>query len=118
MRALVVDDSQMMRMILVQVLTQTGYEVCEACDGEQALAFLQQGEPIDLMMTDWNMPGMDGHQLIRTVRADQRLNPMRIFMLTMEGAPGEVQQALAAGADDYMIKPFTREALVAKLAGV
>jgi two-component system chemotaxis response regulator CheY len=115
MRALSVDDSKMMRVILDKALHDIGYEVAEAADGHEALAQLNQGEPVDLMLVDWNMPVMSGYDLLRAVRAETRFNPVHILMLTVEGSMLEIEQALAAGADDYMTKPFRPEELREKL---
>jgi len=116
MRALIVDDSRSMRMILGRTLREVGFEVAESGDGREALAWLNRGEPVQLMLVDWNMPVMNGHELVRAVRANALLADLRIMMVTTESSLSSVEQALAAGADEYLMKPFTRDVLVQKLA--
>jgi two-component system, chemotaxis family, chemotaxis protein CheY len=116
MRALVVDDSKSMRMILVRSLRPLGFEVVEAGDGREALARLNAGEPVDLMLVDWNMPVMNGYDLVRAVRANALLASTSIMMVTTESSMENVQKALAAGANEYLMKPFTPELLTQKLA--
>jgi two-component system chemotaxis response regulator CheY len=116
MRALVVDDSKAMRMILGRTLKEIGFEVIEAGDGKAALAQLNQGEEVDLMLVDWNMPVMNGFELVCAVRGNVLLSSIRILMVTTESSMNLVEQALAAGANEYLMKPFTKEMLVEKLA--
>ena len=116
MRALVVDDSKAMRMIVGKILREMTFEVLEASDGQQALARLNQGEDVDLMLVDWNMPVMNGYELVCAVRANALLSGIRIMMITTETSMSQVEQALAAGANEYLMKPFTKELLMEKLA--
>jgi two-component system chemotaxis response regulator CheY len=116
MRALIVDDSKTMRIILGRFLRANGFEVCEAGHGGEALARLNQGDPVDLMLVDWNMPVMNGYDLVRAVRANAMLGSLRIMMVTTEGTLDQVADALAAGANEYVMKPFTDEVLKEKLA--
>jgi two-component system chemotaxis response regulator CheY len=116
MRALIVDDSKSMRMILGRVLKEIGFQVTEAGDGREALARLNRGEEVDLMLVDWNMSVMNGYELVCAVRANALLGSVRIMMVTTETCMSQLQQALAAGANEYLMKPFTKEALVEKLA--
>jgi two-component system, chemotaxis family, chemotaxis protein CheY len=116
MRALIVDDSRAMRMILGRVLKELGFQVTEAGDGREALARLNQGEEVDLMLVDWNMSVMNGYELVCAVRANALLGNVRIMMVTTEISMSHLQEALAAGANEYLMKPFTKEALVEKLA--
>jgi len=116
MRALIVDDSKSMRMILGRTLREAGFEVTEAGDGQQALDRLSRGEEVDLMLVDWNMPVMNGYDLVRAVRANALLGNLRILMVTTETSMAQVQMALAAGANEYLMKPFTKESLIEKLA--
>src|SRR5262245_59838846 len=108
MRALVVDDSKSMRMILGKSLKDIGFEVTEAGDGQEALSRLNQGENVDLMLVDWNMPVMNGYELVCAVRANILLSNVRIMMVTTETSLDNVQKALAAGANEYLMKPFTK----------
>jgi two-component system chemotaxis response regulator CheY len=116
MRALIVDDSKSMRMILGKILKELGYEIREAAHGQEALARLNDGEEVDLMLVDWNMPVMNGYELVCAVRGNVLLSGIRILMVTTEVSLTQVQQALAAGANEYLMKPFTRELLLEKLA--
>ena len=116
-QALVVDDSRAMRAILGKQLKQLGYEVVEAEHGEQALERLAAcvSMPV-LALVDWNMPRMNGLDFIKAVRARRDFDTMRLMMVTTETELSQVQTALAAGANEYMMKPFTPDALLAKLA--
>jgi two-component system chemotaxis response regulator CheY len=116
MRALIVDDSKSIRMILGKTLREISFEVTEAADGQQALDRLNSGEQVDLMLVDWNMPVMNGYELVCAVRANALLSNIRIMMVTTESSMNNVQDALKAGANEYLMKPFTKELLVEKLA--
>ena len=116
MRALVVDDSKAIRMILGRTLKEIGFEVAEAANGQEALARLGQGETVDLMLVDWNMPVMNGYELVRAVRANVLLGSVRIMMVTTEASMKQLEQALAAGVNEYLMKPFNKELLLQKLA--
>jgi two-component system chemotaxis response regulator CheY len=116
MNALVVDDSKAMRMILGNTLREAGMTVAEAGDGKQAIAKLNEGAPVDLMLVDWNMPVMNGYELLCAVRANPMLADVRIMMVTTEISMSQVEQALAAGANEYLMKPATKEMLLEKLA--
>jgi two-component system chemotaxis response regulator CheY len=115
MRALVIDDSRAMRMILARILKEVGFDVIEAGHGKEALERLAGIQPPELLMVDWNMPVMDGLALIKAVRADRAYDVARIMMVTTESERARVAEALGAGANDYMMKPFTREAVLQKL---
>jgi two-component system chemotaxis response regulator CheY len=115
MRALVIDDSRAMRSILRHTLAGAGFEVAEAGNGREALERLgQQGKP-DLALVDWNMPVMDGLDFIRAVRAEPAYAGLPLLMITTETELARVSDALEAGADEYIMKPFTRDDLLAKL---
>ena len=116
MRALVVDDSRAMRLILGRVLRERGCDVVEAGDGQEALAALSAGEVPDVALVDWNMPVMNGLELVQAVRRDPALAGMRLVMVTTESESSQVIRALEAGADEYLFKPFTPDAVVDKLA--
>jgi two-component system chemotaxis response regulator CheY len=115
MRALVVDDSLALRSILRQALTLAGFEVAEAGNGREALEWLaRQGKP-DLALVDWYMPEMDGPSFVRAVRAQPAYAGLRLLMMTTEAELARVAEVLEAGADEYILKPFTRDALLCKL---
>lgn len=115
MRALVVDDSSAMRAFLKLILKRAGFEVREARNGKEGLAALQASEAPELLLLDWNMPEMDGFEMLRRVRADMRWSGVKVVMVTTETEIAEVSRALGAGADEYVMKPFTPEILIDKL---
>jgi two-component system chemotaxis response regulator CheY len=111
MRALVVDDSRAMRLVLGQLLRQAGFEVTDAGDGVEGLARLgQMGRP-DVVLVDWNMPGLDGLGFVRAVRAEAAYAGLPLVLVTAEDDAGRVADARAAGADDHLAKPPTPETL-------
>jgi len=115
MKFLVVDDFSTMRRIIKNLLHDLGYSnVTEADDGKTALPMLQAGS-FDFLITDWNMPGMPGLDLIKAVRADTKLAKMPVLMLTAEAKRDQIIEAAQAGVNGYVIKPFTAETLKEKL---
>ncbi|MCX6074501.1 MAG: chemotaxis response regulator CheY [Campylobacterales bacterium] len=119
MKLLVVDDSSTMRRIIKNTLSRLGYEnVLEGEDGIQGWNVLNENTDISMLITDWNMPEMNGLELVRKVRADARFNDLPIIMVTTEGGKAEVITALKAGVNNYIVKPFTPQVLKEKLAAV
>ena len=116
MRAFVVDDSYAMRLILGRLLRGAGFEVHEACHGRDALEQLTARGPVELALIDWNMPEMNGLELVQALRADGRFAAMKLMMVTTEAEPSRIAAAMRAGADAYVLKPFTTDVLRAKLA--
>jgi two-component system chemotaxis response regulator CheY len=116
MLALVVDDSRAMRSILTRLLSGLGFDVAQAGDGAEALSVLDAGTRPDVILVDWNMPVMDGLTFIKNVRARDELRDISLMMVTTESEQGQIVRALAAGAHEYVIKPFTSGAMVEKLA--
>ena len=116
MRALVVDDSRTMRRIVAAMLEGLGYEVTEAGHGEQALQILRGGFLPDLVCIDWNMPFMDGLELVTAIRSDPTWKAVTLMMMTSQVEQDQVLRALTAGAQEYLMKPFNDEALRGKLA--
>jgi two-component system chemotaxis response regulator CheY len=119
--ALVVDDSSVMRRILRKMITELGFDVREAENGRQALALLaKEPAPVSLSLVDWNMPEMDGLELLKHLRSNPELGAMVVIMVTSDTELAHIAQALEAGANEYVMKPFTRDILVSKLelAGV
>ena len=117
MRAIVVDDSRAVRMMLRRMLTEAGCSDCaEAGNGLEALAVLDAFDGLpDVMLVDWNMPEMNGLELIRAVRADPARRDIPILMVTTESEISQMVRALAAGASEYLMKPFTKDAIFEKL---
>jgi two-component system chemotaxis response regulator CheY len=116
MRALVIDDSRTVRAIIGKILRDEGLEVVEAANGREGLERLRQPPGVELVLVDWNMPEMNGLDFITAVRSDRTYDPVRIMMVTTETEQGQVIRALEAGANEYVMKPFTRDILVAKLS--
>ena len=115
MKFLVVDDFSTMRRIIKNVLGDLGYSnVTEADDGTTAWPLLQQNH-FDFLITDWNMPGMPGLDLLKAVRADDRLNALPVLMLTAESKREQIAEAAQAGVNGYVIKPFTATTLQEKI---
>ena len=111
-RVMAVDDSATVRQVLQMTLEGAGYEVIEAVDGKDALAKLGK-TPVDMMVTDLNMPNMDGIELIKNVRLSPGNRFMPIIMLTTESQPEKKQEGKAAGASGWIVKPFKPEQLLA-----
>ena len=115
LRFLVVDDFSTMRRIVKNLLNDLGYaNVTEADDGNTALPLLQAGG-VDFLVTDWNMPGMPGLDLLKAVRADPKLAKMPVLMLTAEAKREQIIEAAQAGVNGYVIKPFTAITLKEKI---
>ncbi|HEX4375987.1 MAG TPA: chemotaxis response regulator CheY [Steroidobacteraceae bacterium] len=115
MSFLVVDDFSTMRRIVKNLLNDLGYpNVTEADDGNTALPLLKNGK-FDFLITDWNMPGMPGLDLVKHVRADARLAKMPVLMLTAEAKREQIVEAAQAGVNGYVIKPFTAATLKEKI---
>lgn len=116
MKILVVDDSSTMRRIIKNTLNKLGYEAFEeAGDGVEALKKL---EGIGLVITDWNMPNMDGLTLVKAIRSEEKYKSVPIIMVTTEAAKEEVVEAIKAGVNNYVVKPFTPDILKQKLEQV
>lgn len=112
---LVVDDFSTMRRIIKNLLHDVGYgNVTEADDGKTALPLLKEGN-FDFLITDWNMPGMPGLELLKQVRADARLAKLPVLMLTAEAKREQIVEAAQAGVSGYVIKPFTAATLKEKI---
>ncbi|MDD5160413.1 MAG: chemotaxis response regulator CheY [Sulfuricurvum sp.] len=119
MKLLVVDDSSTMRRIIKNTLSRLGYEdVLEGEDGLQGWTVLNENPEIGMLITDWNMPEMNGLELVKKVRGDTRFSDLPIIMVTTEGGKAEVITALKAGVNNYIVKPFTPQVLKEKLAAV
>ena len=114
---LIVDDSRIIRKVARRIIEGLGYEVDEAADGAEALAYCIGAMP-DVVLLDWNMPVMDGITFLRRLRAASGGDRPKVLFCTIETRPERIAEALAAGADDYVMKPFDGEILQSKLAEV
>lgn len=115
-RALVIDDSKAMRTILRRILGGQGFdEIHDAENGRVALELLERLGPVDLCCVDWNMPEMNGIEFVRAVREDTRYVDVTLMMVTTEVDVHNVVRALAAGANEYVMKPFTPDTIIGKL---
>jgi two-component system chemotaxis response regulator CheY len=120
-KALVVDDSRAVRMILAKTLKELGFEVQEAANGREAWEVIEaERTALTLVLSDWNMPEVNGLELLKRLRQDPELSSLIVVMVTTETELDQMAVALEAGANEYIMKPFTKEILVEKLqiAGV
>lgn len=115
-KALVVDDSKAVRMILARTVRGLGFEVQEAANGVEALKLIETDKTdLKLVLSDWNMPEMNGLELLKRLRQDPELSSLIIVMVTTETEMTQMAVALEAGANEYVMKPFTKEILIEKL---
>ena len=120
MRILIVDDSRVMRQIVTRTLRQAGYsghDLVEAGNGVEGLAAVAQHEP-DLVLSDWNMPEMNGIDFVRNLRATPQGKSVPVLMVTTNAANADVAEALKAGVNNYVVKPFTADTLKEKINAV
>lgn len=111
MKALVVDDSKMVRLVQQRALESLGWEVKQAANGEEGLETLQQMGEVQLVLADWQMPVMDGLAMVKRIRADARFANTIIIMVSSNAVLESIQEALDAGANDFVMKPFSIDAL-------
>ncbi len=116
MRTLLIDDSRAVRAFIRPILRELNFEVIEAGNGQEGLDRLREFPDTALILVDWNMPVMDGLEFVCAVRADQNFDAVRIVMVTTETESEQMNRAMMAGANEYVMKPFTRDVLVAKLS--
>jgi len=115
-KALVVDDSRAVRMILAKTLKELGYEVREAANGREALEVIEtENNAVALVLADWNMPEVNGLELLKRLRQNPELSSLVVVMVTTETELDQMAAALEAGANEYVMKPFTKDILVEKL---
>jgi two-component system chemotaxis response regulator CheY len=112
----VIDDSQAMRVMLGRMLRESGFEVMEAKDGRDALECIKRHGQPSVALVDWNMPEMNGLDFVRAVRKELGDRNVLLMMVTTESETSQMVRALAAGANEYLMKPFTKESLLEKLA--
>jgi two-component system chemotaxis response regulator CheY len=115
-KALVVDDSRAVRKIIARTLIELGFEVLEAANGLEALEVIEaEKTAVTLVLADWNMPEMNGFDLLKSLRRDPELASLAVVMVTTETELDQMAAALEAGANEYIMKPFTKDILVEKL---
>ena len=114
---LIVDDSRIIRKVARRMLEAQGFEVDEAADGAEALAWCATATP-DLIVLDWNMPVMDGLTFLKRLRAQPGGNASKVLFCSIETEAARIDEALAAGADDYVMKPFDGDILASKVAEI
>lgn len=115
-KVLIVDDSRAIRRILGTTIRELGFEVAEASNGQEALDRLEDmDQPVRFMLVDWNMPKMNGLDFVLKVRENKRFEESSILMVTTETAVDQMVKALDAGANEYVMKPFTKEIIEDKL---
>lgn len=115
MNALIVDDSRAMRLVLRQMLAALGFGIAEARHGREALTYLQMNPATDVALVDWNMPEMNGFDFLVAARGNPAWKDTVIMMVTTETEMSQMQRALEAGANEYVMKPFTKDVLREKL---
>jgi two-component system, chemotaxis family, chemotaxis protein CheY len=115
MKVLVLDDSKAMRTILKKILESVGAIVEEAENGQEGLKKLELGIQPDIVLVDWNMPGMSGLEFVYAVRANPQYRQLQLMMVTAETERSQMGKALAEGANEYVMKPFTKEVILEKL---
>ena len=115
MIALVIDDSKATRTLIDQILGDIGFEVAHATHGRHALESLKRIGKVDVALVDWNMPEMNGLEFVQAVRADPAYDDMPLMMVTTETEKHQIERALEAGANEYVMKPFTKEVMQEKL---
>ncbi len=114
-KAMVVDDSKAIRTILSRTLGQLGYDVCQAANGREALTVLEGEGNVSLVLVDWNMPEMNGLEFVKRVRSNREYDEVKLMMVTTETQIEQMLTALEAGANEYVMKPFTKEVIEDKL---
>jgi two-component system chemotaxis response regulator CheY len=115
MRVLIVDDSRAMRAMLRSIMVDLGFTTLEAGNGREALEVVAANPGIELTLVDWNMPEMDGLEFVKALRADRKNAEIKVMMVTAENDMAKMARALMVGADEYAMKPLTRDAIIGKL---
>lgn len=119
MKTLIVDDARVVRVTLARIMGQLGYEAVKAEDGQQALEAMAEHPDVDVVMLDWNMPVMNGYDFLVALRdMPGHATSPKVIMVTTETGMPSMLKALAAGADEYIMKPFDKDLVAGKLAMV
>lgn len=118
MHILIVDDFNTMRRIVKNIFKQLGFDNCEEAEnGQRALEMLKKA-PFDFVVSDWNMPVMNGLELLKAIKSDEQLKHIPVMMVTAEAQQGNVLEAVKAGASNYIVKPFTAETIGEKIGKI
>ena len=115
---LLVDDSRAVRIAASNIIEPLGFLILEAGDGQQALDVLRENPQVDVVLLDWNMPIMDGYEFLTTLRADKEIPQPLVVMCTTENEMSQIVKAMQAGANEYVMKPFTEEIISEKFQEV
>lgn len=118
MKIMVVDDSRQIRRHVARTLEECGYESCDAEDGSVALKALEEQSDVDVILLDWNMPVMDGMETLEAIKSNSSFSHIKIVMMTTENKSEKIQTAFEKGADEYIMKPLTKEVIIEKLEGL
>ena len=116
MRALIVDDSRATRSIIGKIMKEIGFDTFDAANGKEGLERLKQHGCPDIMLVDWNMPEMNGYDFVCAVRSDPAYGAVPLMMVTSETEISQMARAIEAGANEYVMKPFTKDVIADKLA--
>ncbi len=116
MKVLVIDDSRVARTIVCNMLEELGFQTVEAADGREALAVMDKNQDVEFALVDWNMPVMNGLDFVLALRQIDRWKETPLMMVTTETEMDQVIKALYSGANEYLMKPFSKDALAEKLA--
>ncbi len=115
MRALIVDDSRAMRLMIGRIMGELGFDTVDAGNGKEALDRVSAAGSLDVALVDWNMPEMNGYDFLCALRAGSVQSSMPVIMVTTETEVSQIVRALEAGANEYVMKPFTKDVLREKL---
>lgn len=116
MKILIAEDSALMRRVIVKVVTEKNHEPLESSNGAEVLAKLRKNESdVGLIILDWNMPLMSGYEALGKIRSQQKYDKIPVLMATADGVAEDVIKAIKAGANGYLVKPYTSESLSAKI---
>lgn len=115
MKALIVDDSRAMRTLLRSMCQNLSYDTVEAPDGKEGLEQARRNGPLDVALVDWDMPVMNGLELVQELRADDNFSGTKIMMVTAHNSMDDVVTAIKEGADDFLMKPLTEDLFVEKM---
>jgi two-component system chemotaxis response regulator CheY len=115
MNVMIIDDSKTMRMIIGRTIKELGHTIVEAGNGKEGIEQIHKASQVDLVMVDWNMPEMNGLEFVVALRSEERYRTLPVMMVTTETEMENITKAMAAGANEYIMKPFTKETVLEKI---